>query len=69
MRKLLMLTVPFALLSAGAAWGGPLTYVFTVNTASISGSTGSLDFGLPLISQGPVRPYNPLLTFRVWAEF
>ena len=30
---------------------------------------GSLDFGLPLISQGPVRPYDPLLTFRVWAEF
>ncbi len=30
---------------------------------------GSLDLGLPLISQGPVRPYDPLLTFRVWAEF
>ena len=30
---------------------------------------GSLDLGLPLISQGATRPYDPLLTFRVWAEF
>lgn len=30
---------------------------------------GSLDFGIPLIGETPTKPWNPLLTFRVWAEF
>jgi hemolysin activation/secretion protein len=30
---------------------------------------GSLDLGVPLIGQGTTKAYDPLLTFRVWAEF
>ncbi len=30
---------------------------------------GSLDLGIPLIGQPPAKPWNPLLVFRVWAEF
>ncbi len=30
---------------------------------------GSLDLGLPLISQVETQAYNPRLTFRVWADF
>ena len=30
---------------------------------------GSVDLGIPLIGQGATQPYDPLLTFRVWAEF
>jgi hemolysin activation/secretion protein len=30
---------------------------------------GSLDFGLPLDNGTQTNAYEPLLTFRVWAEF
>ncbi|HWB61431.1 MAG TPA: ShlB/FhaC/HecB family hemolysin secretion/activation protein [Chthoniobacteraceae bacterium] len=30
---------------------------------------GSLDLAFPLISQGITRPYDPRITFRVWAQF
>jgi hemolysin activation/secretion protein len=30
---------------------------------------GSLDFGLPLLPGTETQRYNPLLTFRVWADF
>ncbi|RRJ96961.1 ShlB/FhaC/HecB family hemolysin secretion/activation protein [Opitutaceae bacterium TAV4] len=30
---------------------------------------GSLDFGLPLLSEGRTDRYEPRLTFRIWAEF
>ncbi len=30
---------------------------------------GSLDVGVPLIGQGTTKAWDPLLTFRVWAEF
>ncbi|AHF93385.1 hemin-binding protein [Opitutaceae bacterium TAV5] len=30
---------------------------------------GSLDFGLPLLSEGRTDRYEPRLTFRLWAEF
>lgn len=30
---------------------------------------GSLDFGLPLLPGAETQRYNPLLTFRVWADF
>ena len=30
---------------------------------------GSIDYGIPLISQQPVLAYSPLLTFRIFGEF
>jgi hypothetical protein len=44
MRKL-SLFVGFALLSAASAWGD-VQYTFTMNTSSISGTNGSIDFAL-----------------------
>ena len=29
---------------------------------------GSLVFGVPLISQAPSSPFEPLITFRIWGE-
>jgi hypothetical protein len=46
MRKSTLFLISFALLSAGAAWAGPVEYTFTLNTSSIVGTTGSLDFAL-----------------------
>lgn len=44
MRKL-SLFIGFALLSAASAWGD-VQYTFTMNTSSISGTSGSIDFAL-----------------------
>jgi len=30
---------------------------------------GSLDIGVPLIGQSPTKAWDPMLTFRVWADF
>jgi hemolysin activation/secretion protein len=49
----------FSLASFG--WGTRLRLFGRLN--------GSLDMGVPLISQGTTKPYNPFFTFRLWAEF
>jgi hypothetical protein len=38
--------IPYVLLSVGAAWAESVEYTFTLNTSSIAGTTGSLDFAL-----------------------
>jgi hypothetical protein len=30
---------------------------------------GSIDVGMPMISQQPVLAYSPLITFRLFGEF
>jgi hypothetical protein len=46
MRKSTLLLIPFVLLCAGASWAGPVGYTFALNTSSIAGTAGSLDFAL-----------------------
>jgi hypothetical protein len=38
--------IPFVLLSASGVWADSVEYTFTLNTSSIAGSTGSVDFTL-----------------------
>src|ERR1035438_8426365 len=46
MHRSTILLIPFVLHSAGAAWAEPVEYTFTLNTTSIAGTNGSLDFAL-----------------------
>jgi hypothetical protein len=46
MHKSTILLIPFVLLSTVAAWADSAEYTFTLNTSSIAGTTGSLDFAL-----------------------
>ena len=46
MHRSTILLIPFVLLSAGAAWAEPVEFTFTLNTTSIAGTNGSLDFAL-----------------------
>jgi hypothetical protein len=46
MHRSTILLVPFVLLSAGAAWSDSVEYTFTMNTSSIAGTNGSVDFAL-----------------------
>jgi hypothetical protein len=46
MRKSHILIISFALLFATTTWAGSLDYLITMNTSSIDGTNGSLDFAL-----------------------
>ena len=45
------------------------SFGFGVKMKLLDYLNGSLDLGIPLISQGINRPYDPRITFRVWAQF
>jgi PEP-CTERM motif len=54
MRCRTLVLVALSLLAASPAWAGPITYHVSVNTSSIAGTAGSLDFEFnpgPLASQ------------------
>jgi len=46
MRKSHILIISFALLFAATTWAGSLDYLVTMNTSSIDGTNGSIDFAL-----------------------
>ena len=46
MHRSITLLIPIALLAVSALLADPAEYTFTLNTASIAGTTGSLDFAL-----------------------
>jgi len=46
MHRSITLLIPIALLAVSALWADPAEYTFTLNTSSIAGTTGSLDFAL-----------------------
>ena len=45
------------------------SYGFGTSLQLLDYLNGSLDVGIPLISQGQTNAYDPKLTFRMWADF